>query len=161
MATIRVEPCSEEYIKRLAPNLAKADLAELWAMERRDPVTSMMSAWRRGRETWALLSDDTVVAMYGVIDVSLVSDGGRPWNFSCQDVGKYAKSFIKESVRIEKEWADKYSFLTNYVDSRHTKAVRWIKWLGYTLDNPIPIGPEKVPFFRFWKRGNLTWPQDY
>ena len=160
MANIRVEPCSEEYIKRLAPNLAEADLREVWTMERRGPEESMMSAWKKGNETWALLSDDTVITIYGIIDASLISTTGRPWNFSCKDVGKFAKTFIKQSVAVERKWQDEYSFLTNFVDSRHTKACRWIKWLGYTLDKPVEIGPDKVPFFRFWKRGNLIWPQD-
>ena len=37
----------------------------------------------------------------------------------------------------------------NYVDARHTDAIRWLKWLGFTLHPATPYGPFDLPFHKF------------
>lgn len=160
MTKFRVEPCSEEHIKRFAPTLAQADLNEIWAAERCGAEEALYRAFRKSNECSTLFAvNGEIITIYGIFNRTLVSTVGSPWNFSCKNVAKYAKTFIKHSVETQLRWQTEYSMLENYVDSRHKKAVRWIKWLGYNFDKPISVGPNKIPFLKFWKRGQLIWLQ--
>jgi hypothetical protein len=155
MANFRVEPCSEEHILALAPNLAEADQDEIWAMERGHAESALRRGLKVSDEAWAWLVNDEVMVIYGVYPRTLVSPIGMPWTLSSKNLGRYAVSFIKESKLTSDRWLHKYSGLENYVDSRHEKSIRWLRYLGYSIDmhKPEPIGPDKIPFFKFWKRG--------
>jgi hypothetical protein len=45
------------------------------------------------------------------------------------------------------------TMLYNFVDARNDCAIRWLKWLGFTFDDPIPMGRGKHPFFPFYRQG--------
>jgi len=42
-----------------------------------------------------------------------------------------------------------YSHLENWVDARNTKAINWLRWLGFTVHDPVPFGVAGLPFHRF------------
>ena len=42
--------------------------------------------------------------------------------------------------------------LLNFVDNRNIKAQNWLRWLGFTLEEPEPHGVAGLPFRRFWMR---------
>ena len=46
-------------------------------------------------------------------------------------------------------WREQFPFMFNYVDARHTDAIRWLKWLGFEFDEAAPYGPFDLPFYRF------------
>jgi hypothetical protein len=43
-----------------------------------------------------------------------------------------------------------YPQLENHVDARNRRALRWLGWLGFTIEAPAPWGVEGRPFHRFW-----------
>ena len=46
-------------------------------------------------------------------------------------------------------WRQEFPYMFNYVDVRHKEAIRWLKWLGFTLNEPTPYGPFGLPFHKF------------
>ena len=42
-----------------------------------------------------------------------------------------------------------YTWLVNWVDDRNTCAIRWLKWMGFTIHEPEPYGVANLPFRRF------------
>jgi hypothetical protein len=50
---------------------------------------------------------------------------------------------------VVERWRKRYGRMTNYVDARHTKAVRWIKWMGFEVLPAIPLGPQQALFHPF------------
>jgi len=58
-------------------------------------------------------------------------------------------------LRRNRNWIDAnmkiYDKLENYVDARNTKAINWLKWLGFQFaDETVPYGMLKMPFYKFW-----------
>ena len=39
--------------------------------------------------------------------------------------------------------------MVNYVDSRHHRAVKWLKWLGFSFIREARMGPSDLPFYEF------------
>jgi len=41
-----------------------------------------------------------------------------------------------------------YKYLYNFVDKRNTKALRWLKFIGFNIIEEIPeYGYSKIPFY--------------
>jgi hypothetical protein len=70
------------------------------------------------------------------------------WLLTTPVVEKYPKTFFRESLRVTHELTKKYGALTNYVDARYEKAVRWLLRIGFQFTkSPIGVGPTGVPFY--------------
>jgi RimJ/RimL family protein N-acetyltransferase len=41
--------------------------------------------------------------------------------------------------------------LENYVHAENKASVRWLKWLGFTMDEAAPYGPRGENFIHFYK----------
>jgi hypothetical protein len=57
--------------------------------------------------------------------------------------------FLRLSRLVLEEMLQVYGHLWNYADSRHTKALQWLQWLGFDIYEPILIGPYGFPFHFF------------
>jgi hypothetical protein len=42
--------------------------------------------------------------------------------------------------------------MRNYVDARHARSIRWLKWLGFTIEEARPMGFAGLPFHPFGMR---------
>jgi hypothetical protein len=61
-------------------------------------------------------------------------------------IDRHPIAFLRESRRL----ADAFDReVVNYVDARNVKAVKWFRWLGFAVSEPVPYGPAGVLFHRF------------
>lgn len=67
--------------------------------------------------------------------------GGRLWILIADGVQNLPLSFFKESRKYVKLMLDKYGYLENYALSHKKFVLDWSRWLGFTVDSPIPYGP--------------------
>ena len=65
---------------------------------------------------------------------------------------RHARRFLRLSREYLEEAKKGYDFLENYVDQRNEAAVKWLAWLGFTIHDPEPFGPDKYLFHRFTMR---------
>jgi len=92
---------------------------------------------------------DDILCLFGVTPMTIVGGGGIPWMISTDAIRKHARIFLPRSKQWVDEQLEEYGYLTNYVDERNTVAKRWLKWLGFTLAEPVPYGLRKLPFHKF------------
>jgi len=59
------------------------------------------------------------------------------------EVGKRSRYYVLEMKRH-------FQRLENYVDARQKRSIRWLKWCGFTVENPKPWGTLGLPFHQFW-----------
>jgi hypothetical protein len=62
---------------------------------------------------------------------------------------KVAKDLFKATKDIIDSFLDDHEVLFNYVDARNKKAVRWLKYLGATIEEAKPHGKDGLPFHLF------------
>lgn len=89
-----------------------------------------------------------VACLYGLAG-NMVSDVGRPWLLSTDLVREHRLQFLRGSRRELRWMLSVYPVLENYVDCRYVAAIRWLRWLGFRLDEPISAGPQGMLFQRF------------
>src|SRR4051812_31279454 len=102
--------------------------------------------------------DGEIAAMWGLGGVML-SDEGTPWLMTTPVVERVPVSFVRIGRAQVAEMLSRRSRLANVVQASYLGACRLLEVLGFTLDEPIPLGPHGVPFRKFsMTRIDVTLP---
>ncbi len=140
---------SSQDLEFIAANMDPADVAEVWAMGRKTPLEALEASSKVSRETYVGLAYGVPICAFGIGQRTLLDNVGIPWLLGTPEIRKHPRPFL----RVSKNWVERaargYTRLENWVDVRHTRAVKWLKWLGFTVEAPTPFGPDLMPFHRF------------
>lgn len=141
-----------EHAKELACNLRPADAAEIWAAAaRRNAYDCIKSSVQLGGQPYTGLIDGKVACMMGVHRHTITSNKGVPWLLTTHLVDQHPRLFLRYCKigmeEIKTGWG--FDHLENFVDVRHHEAIRWLKWLGFTIHPEAPYGVFGMPFHRF------------
>lgn len=138
------------HVAAIAAAARPADVAELWAQSRATPADCMTLGLAFGARAYTALLDGEPVAMFGVSAGDAPGEG-CPWM-----VGTTALATLrarKDVLRISRaaiaEFQSLFPVLRNAVDARNTTAIAWLRWLGFTVGTPEPIGVGGAPFCHF------------
>ena len=141
---------THEHAVELAETMGEADRAEVWAGAHHTPGEALMRCLRGSRDTkHSWLVDGRVMAMWGVGHYTPLSVEATPWMLGSRELPTHARTFARGSKMIAAQWKARYPILRNFVDARHTLAVRWVQWIGFNLLPAIPYGPDGVLFHPF------------
>jgi len=130
--------------------LRAADIAELEAagLEVNGSVVTSVRV-----SLWAVTArvDGAMVCVFGVAPLagSLLADTGVPWMLGSNLVRRHHWSLIKESRHYIAAMNEQFDTLLNYVHTENVESVRWLKRMGFTLDEAKPHGPSGALFHRF------------
>tara|TARA_R110000796_G_scaffold231390_1_gene349272 strand:+ start:202 stop:492 length:291 start_codon:yes stop_codon:yes gene_type:complete len=89
--------------------------------------------------------------MFGIAAATTLSNYAMPWLLSSDEVYNpiHTRTFVKGSMK----WVEMAKFMyprqKNWVDARNKRTVKWLKFLGYTMDDPEPMGRDELPFHLF------------
>jgi hypothetical protein len=149
MTVVEMVPSTWEHAAELALNIRQADADEVWAAAGRKPLEAVEAIMRVSRDPMVALADGRVAAFYGVEMDHVFSPVAVPWLLSTDLMGQHWAA----AARLSRKWVQyqrqRYDLLFNYVDVRHIDAIKWLIWLGFSLSEPAPYGPFKMPFRRF------------
>lgn len=123
-----------------------ADREELWAVAAVTPDDAMRIGLRDSDYARTGLFDGVPVAMGGI-------NRGIAWLVTTDLIENNVRLFLRESRREIEQAMTGYERLSNYVDARNRKAIRWLRWLGFTIDDPAPYGVFGLLFHYFWRQG--------
>lgn len=145
-----IELATEDHIERMRDMVRPADADELWASSMMTPDRVMKRAL--GISDFALTGfvNDLPVCMWGVVTSSIIGNIGTPWMVATKHLDRYAIPFLRFSKPQVMSLLDDYDMLRNYVDTRNTRAIQWLKWLGFKVEEKTePYGMFKMPFHKF------------
>lgn len=150
----------------LGPRLRAADVEEIRAATGLDPIEALRRSYGFSTHAWAVrdiggrtiggrtIAGQTVagqtIAIWGVGPLSLVEGRGCPWLLAADAFEALGRDIARLSRPLLATMRDHYPRLENRVDARHAHAVRWLSWLGFTIEPAAPWGVENRPFHRFW-----------
>ena len=144
-------PCTVEIVPATLAHAAAIELRAGDAMEVAALGATKDEAFRTSlaRSLWAetYLVDGVPAAMVGLGLSSFVGGHGVPWLLTSPICEHHKKRFLVESRRQVARMLAEVSPLMNVVHADYGRAVRWLAWLGFTLDAPIEING--APFRRF------------
>lgn len=150
---IRIVPLTPELIEVLAPRIRQADRDELWAAHCRvDMRAALLEALAVSTEAFAAMAGDTPICAFGIAPMSLLGSQGTPWMLGTEEIRQHVRPFLDGSRVVVARWRQDWSLMVNCVDARNRDAIRWLRWLGFQLDDARPYGPFNLPFHRFEMR---------
>lgn len=146
-----VVPATSDHIEQMLGKVRQMDINELWAASLATPEQALRLGLAVSTSAYTAFVNGEIVCMFGVAPQSLISGIGVPWLIGTPLIEKYARFFARESRKHLSEMLFLYPLLSNYVDVRNTAAIRWLKWLGFSMDEPAPHGALGYSFIRFYR----------
>jgi hypothetical protein len=137
--------------KYLAPNLREEDKAEVWASHGFDPLSALRFSFLASEECNTIIGDkQDIIGMFGV--TKHTETIGVPWLLMSDEIynRSVARQFVPESKRWVKEINNRYPILVNFIDVDNTRAIKWLRLIGFTfirLDPEYGVNPK--PFYEF------------
>jgi hypothetical protein len=137
----------------IVPYLRQADVDEIWSFTGISPASAISYSLAFSEYARAILLDGKPVVLFGVTGVP-ASHGktGVPWLVATEEIEKHPVRFYRMSKAVIATMRQKYDCLMNWVDIRNTLSIRWLKWAGFTVEEPEPWGVYGKMFHCFWWR---------
>ncbi|MCF8533120.1 MAG: hypothetical protein K9G48_08965 [Reyranella sp.] len=146
-----IDAATTADVTRLGPNLRASDVEEVRAASGLGAIEALGRSFGHSTHVWVVRDiDGQPLALWGVGPLSLVEGRGCPWLLAAEAFDALGRDIARLSRPLLAGMRALYPRLENHVDARHAKSVRWLKWLGFTIEPASPWGVENRPFHRFW-----------
>lgn len=124
------------------PTVRAGDVEELAALDT-TPEQCMRFGLQASKRSWMLFIDEEPAGMFGHVE----HDGyAVPWAVVTTAAEKHPIPFLRMSRAFIRSLTMP---LVNMVDARNTQVIRWLEWLGFTIEEPVPYGKNGELFHRF------------
>lgn len=136
---ITILAATRDDVHEFAPRLRAEDRAEVLALGVA-PVDGLLQSIAGAWEAWTYRADRQIICMAGVTPLSLIGRVGVPWLLGSELVLRHRRTFMMETRRMVAHWLTLFDVLRNVVDARYEGAIRWLRWLGFEIGAPFPLG---------------------
>ena len=144
MSALYVRPAMPGDTWLFLPTVRAADVAELAALGV-TPELCMREGVAQSRRSFAMFIHGQPAAIFGCVEHRT---HGVPWAVVCTAAETFPIPFLRSSLRYVHSLP---MFLENAVDARNVKTIQWLRWLGFTIEAPEPMGKKGELFHRFWR----------
>lgn len=150
MPVVEMRQPTPEDIDELAANLRDQDVAECHAGGHYDLRAVIADGVRRSTHCWAATIDGKLAAIVGVAPMgSMLDSRGVPWLLGTPLIPKHRRILTKVSRAYIPVMLAAYPHLANTVHADNTVAVTWLKHMGFTVHDALPLGPRGELFHPF------------
>lgn len=133
----------------LAPVLRKEDKEEVWAGNRLLPEEALILSFNSCPETYVGILNGEVIGMFGCSPKDDVGFG-TPWLLGSDAIKIFSREFLIASKQFFPRVFLNSSFLSNTVWSKNYVHIKWLKWMGFTIDPTEIRSPNNEVFFYFY-----------
>lgn len=142
-----------EQLERLAETLRPCDIEELEAGGNSDILETLVRSCEVSREVYVLCKEAEPVALFGVAGEGRV---GVPWLLGSTVLDSLPRIVLTESRTIVHNMKTQYDRLENFVYVKNRRSRKWLKWLGFSEEEPVPHGPSGELFCKFyWEKEDV------
>lgn len=145
---------TDAHIPLIAARIRPADMREVWALYRQTPLECLNESFRISRLAWTGLVDGVPICMFGAVQADPSGRAGRPWMIGTDLLDRYEIVFLRRCREQVETMQMCFESLENVVDARNVRAIKWLRWLGFSFSEPEPMGPDLIPCLRF-TRGTI------
>lgn len=147
-----VEKGTPAHAFELAFKLRQLDKYEI-AINGHSPLDALINPFRFTREgvnTYTVLNDGNVLAMFGVVSKRNNIKHGSVWMLSSEELDKHWYYFTKRTKKWVDYFLSDYEYVSNYITKEHKTNIKWLKWLGFSFkkQNIIVKDVELLYFYK-------------
>lgn len=149
----KVHKATLEPVVSLMHRIRDIDEVECLKGSGQDVNTSLLEGFETSQESYVAFVDNDPFMIFGVREHDLLSNIGTIWMLSTDRINDFALTirFLRNCKKYIDAFLNNYVSLQNYVYSKNTVSINWLKWLGFT------VYEEEVNEFYFFrkKRDNI------
>lgn len=138
-----------EMMESIAADMRSADAAEVMASHGHTPTQAIMEGWKLSQYSVVVMVNSEPCVIMGLVNWDLLSGSGVPWLLGTERALKYSREFFRLSPPVIDEMLTVCPRLFNYVHAENKISIKWLKWIGFTIDEPMPHGINGELFHRF------------
>jgi len=145
-------PATLEDAERVAARLREEDRQEVLAAGGVDPRIVLPSYVREGREVYAagLAEEGLAELLWGIDPIPFYDGVAVVWMLSTDRIYDYPVEFVIRTREGLDQLHERFELLTNFIDARNERHIRWLKWLGFKFLRRIEqFGAQSLPFYEF------------
>lgn len=143
----QVVDATSAHVEPIARHMRQDDINELWAAAAILPADALNLSLAAGGPARTWLIDGTPAAMGGI------NDQGVIWLLGTDLIDRHVRAFLLESRREFEERRRQFQAVFNFIDVRNRRSIRWLRWLGFSMSEPMPYGVFRKPFLHFsWRQ---------
>lgn len=146
-ADIKIVPARAAHVRTIARRMRQADRDEVAAISKLSPAEALIYSLRKSAHAWTALMDGRPEVMFGVGDLNVLAGVGAPWLLGTDAVEENYVAFLRLSPDFRDQLLRRYSTLRNFVDARNRVSIRWLRWLGFKLFDPVELRGHKFHMF--------------
>lgn len=139
-------PVEDWHINELAVTMQQEDIKSIAALTGMSPLQGSLKSVENSLESTAYILDGKVAAISGLSKTSWLSEWACPWLLCSDVIRQHPKVFLRETKRQTYEWLERHLILRNFVHVDHSRSIRWLEWLGFTIYPAKPIGVNGAMF---------------
>ena len=133
-------------LKYLAPRLRFEDKREILSTVGMFPYTALHYSYLKSAIVFTIVNDKKEpVGIFGV------TVSGAIWLLATDKLKEIQFTFLKENKKVIDFLNTKYKILWNFVDSRNSLHIKWLKWCGFKFINKKKYGVLNEPFYEVIK----------
>lgn len=117
---------------------------------------TMQRAMANSSRVWLGEDEGRVIAVWGLIPPTLMSDIAYLWLFTTKNLTRHTFIFIRHSQRAVQEMLEDFPVIVGHAELTNRKSIQWLKWLGAEFGDPV--SDRAIPFTITAKA--KQWPQD-
>ena len=152
MVEVLIRPTEPGDADLLIANLRPSDLAECQAYGRPDIAAGIASSVNRSVLCWSGFVDGELAAILGVAPINMLTGIGSPWMLGTPVLDRHQRVLVRSTPEYIGRMLKAFPHLVNFVHAQNTTSVRWLRRLGFSLDEAAPFGALGEPFHRFEMR---------
>lgn len=115
-------------------------LSMLTVIEQETMQRSLMNSSR----VWMGMNDDKIIAMWGLIPPTLMSDVAYLWMYHTKHLHGHTFMFIRHSQRAVQDMLKEFPTIVGHAALRNHRSRQWLRWLGAEFGDPI--NDKIIPF---------------
>jgi len=133
-------PTTAEHIHRVARGMREEERLEVEALCGESPLQALLRSRRESRVVFTCLdAQGQPVCIWGVSGPD--ADGYYcPWLLGTRRVPQNGIAFLRSCRAYLPAVLELYPRLRNWIDARYTQSLDWIRWLGFDVSAPRPVG---------------------
>lgn len=142
-------PVTEGHIARIAADMRPADVEEVWASNHHTPLEALAKGWAVSDFSAVVTHDGVPLVMLGVVKGDILTGSGVVWLLGTNEALKHRRIFLEQTRGVLDELLSICPRLHNYVHTENKTSVRWLKHIGFTIEDAVPYGPDGEMFHPF------------
>lgn len=146
---------THELIEEIAVNMRQADVDEVWVSNHFTPIEALLDGFEESDFCVVVTINNSPCVILGLVIRDVLSGSGTPWLLGTDYALKHKREFIKLVPDVISDMLNVCPYLVNHVHAENRVSIRWLKRIGFTIEQPLPYGVDGELFHRFHlKRGS-------